>query len=134
MQDHDEKKNITGKEITCFSFCLGYTLLMTRIDKILQRRLVKYHCFDRKPKNKQLFSCLKILLKKYKHVFLDEEMNTLHIFDIQNKSLFQIKKTYGSFGWNLKWISTNNKIIWLNNYYKTFQLVLKRLKSLENNL
>lgn len=102
---------------------------MTRIEKILQRRLIRIHCFNRKPKNKELFSCLKILLKKYKNVFLDEELKTLHIFDVTNKHMFQIKRTSGEFGWNLKWIDTK-QIVWINSYYKSFSSVLMRMKRL----
>lgn len=102
---------------------------MTRIEKILKSRIIRINCFNRKPKNKELFSCLKILLKKYKNVFLDEEMKTLHIFDIANKHMFQITKTSGAFGWNLKWIDTK-QIVWLNSYYKSFSSVLIRMKRL----
>ena len=59
-------------------------------------------------------------------------MKTLHIFNVTNKNMFQITRTSGEFGWNLKWIDTK-QIVWINSYYKSFSSVLMRIKNLENN-
>lgn len=105
---------------------------MIRIKRMLLNRLIRNHCLNEFPTDRELFKHLKIVMKNNKNVFLDNKRKALHIINTKDKTLFKIQKV--SQQWNLKMILWPNdkKFLCLDEYYGNIKDALNKMENINN--
>jgi hypothetical protein len=103
---------------------------MTKIQKIIKNNLIKKHCFNVAPDDAKLFVYLKMLLNKYKNVFLDNKRKSLHIINTKDKCFFKIENKNAQ--WNIKMISWpgNKPFLCVNENYNNFHSALNKMETI----